>query len=105
MHRLETLLEMSVINNLAKGSNNIRLEREIHSQVRIVPVTNNAHAFEVFALVAHLLCRVFPTFLTKLAGGDLMSGLSDFLLYVELNREPMAVPTGDIRRIKPRERL
>ena len=105
MHRLESLLEMSVIDNLAEGANNIRLEREIHGQVRFIPVTDDTHAFEVVALVIYLFCRIFPAVLPKLAGGHLVTGLSNLFLNVQLNWEPMAVPTGDVRRIEARERF
>ena len=82
MHRFEPLLEVSVIDNLAEGANNIRLEREIHRQIRVIPVTDNTHAFEVVALVIYLFCRIFPTFLPKLAGGHFVTGLSNLLLDV-----------------------
>ena len=82
MHRFESLLKVSVIDNLAEGANNIRLEREIHGQVRVIPVTDNAHPFEVVTLVIHLLCGVLPTFLSKLAGADLVTGLSNLFLDV-----------------------
>ena len=82
MHRFEALLEVSVIDNLAEGANNIRLEREIHRQVRVIPVTDNTHTFEVVTLVIHLFCRIFPTFLPKLAGGHFVTGLSNLFLDV-----------------------
>jgi len=82
VHRFEALLEVSVIDNLAEGANNIRLEREIHGQVRVIPVSDDTHAFEVVALVAHLLCRVFATFLPKLAGANLVTRLPNLFLDV-----------------------
>ena len=82
MHRFEALLEVSVVDYLAEGANNIRLEREIHRQVRVIPVTDNTHTFEVVTLIIHLFCRIFPTFLAKLASGHFVTGLSNLFLDV-----------------------
>ena len=92
---------MTVFNNFAQCADNVRLELKVHRQVRIVPITDNAHALKVLALVIHLLGRVLTAFLTKLGRCHLVTRLAHLLLDVELDRQTMAVPAGNVRRVKP----
>ena len=105
MHGLESLLKVTVVDNLSKRSNNVRFERKVHGEVRIAPITNNTHPSKIVALVGDLFCRIFPTLLPKLARAHLMTGLSDLFLDIELNRQSVTIPTGNIGRIESRECL
>ena len=91
---------MTVFNNLAQGADNIRLELKVHGQVGVVPIADNAHALEVLALVVYLLSCILATLLTELGCGHFMTGLTHFLLNVELNRQAVAIPTGNVWRVK-----
>ena len=77
---------MPVVNNLAEGANNICLKRKVHGEVRIFPVTEHPHPFKIFALITDLFRRVIATLLAKLTGRDLVSGLADLFLNIQLNR-------------------
>ena len=59
-------MQMTVFDNPPQSSDDFRLEIKVHSQIRIVPVTDNAHALEVIGLLTYLPRRVSSTALAKL---------------------------------------
>ena len=105
MHRLETPVQMSAVNNLGEGTNDIRLKPEVHGQVRIVPVTKHTHAHEIGFLGIHLLARIVATVLPEFTGSHFVAGLANLFFNVQLNRQTVTIPPGHIGRIKSRQRL
>ena len=100
MDWLKPLLQVAVINNLAKGANNIGLKRKVHGEVRVFPVTEHTHPFKIFALITDLFSRVIATLLAKLTGRDLVPGLAYLFLNIQLNRKAVTVPTRYVGRVK-----
>jgi len=96
---------MPVINDLAKGANNICLKRKIHGEVRIFPVTEHTHSFKIFALITDLFSRVIATLLAKLTGRDLVPGLAHLFLNIQLNRKAVTIPPRNVGRVKTRQGL
>ena len=86
MHWLETLVQMTVFNNSPQGSNNFSLEVEVHGQVRIVPVTHNAHSLKVFSLLIDLPSGISAAALAKLRCGYLVPWFAHFLFNIKLDR-------------------
>ena len=100
VHRLETLLQMTVVDDLAQGADDVRLEGVIHGQVGIVPVAEHAQTLKIGLLSGHLLAGVFPTLLAKGAGIHLVAGLADLLFHHQLDGQTMAVPARHVGGIK-----
>ena len=91
---------MTVFNNLAKRADNICFELEVHCQIGVIPITDNAHTLEVLSLIVYLLSCILATLLTKLCRGHFVTRLTHFLLNVELNRQAVAVPTRNVWCVK-----
>ena len=100
MHRLEALLQVAVVDDLAQGADDVRLKGVIHGQVRIVPVTEHAQAHEVRLLAIHLLAGVFTAFLAERAGIHLVPGLADLLFHHQFDGQTMTIPARHIGGIK-----
>ena len=105
VNRLEAFVQVSGINDLAKGADDVGFKFEVHGQVRVFPVTQNHQAFEIVALTINLLSRVFTTMLAELAGADLLTDFANLSFNLQFDRQTMAVPTRNIRRIFTAQRL
>ena len=103
--RLEAAYKIAVFDDLSEAADDVRLGVEIHGEVGMIPVADYAEALEVSLLGLNLGLRVLAALLAELSGGYLAAGLSDLLLNLELNREPVAVPARDIGSIIAGERL
>ena len=100
MHRLEALVQVTVVDDARQGANDVRLEFEVHGQVRVIPVTNHPHADKIRALAIHLPRRILATLLAELGGRDLDARFTHLLLDIQFDRQTVAIPPRDIRRIK-----
>ena len=105
MHGLEAAVQMPAVNNFGQRADNVRLKPKIHGQVRLRPVSEHAHPHEIGFLSLDLLAGIVAALLPELGCRHLMPRLADFLLYIELNGQAVAVPTGDIRSINTRQGL
>ena len=103
MHRLEALLQVAVVHDLAQRADDVRLEGKIHGQVGVIPVAKHAQTHKVRLLPGHLFAGIFPAFLAEGTGVDLVSGLADFLLHHQLDGQTMAIPARHIGRIEARQ--
>ena len=105
MHGLEAAVQMPAVNNFGQRADNVRLKPKIHGQVRLRPVSEHAHPHEIGFLSLDLLAGIVAALLPELGCRHLMPRLADFLLYIELNGQAVAVPTRNIGRVKARQRL
>ncbi len=91
---------MAIFSNLAKGANNIGLDSKVHRQVGPLPVSKHAYAHKIFALPVHLPHGIVAAFLAEGRVINFDAGLTHFLFNIVFNRQTMAVPAGNIGRIK-----
>ncbi len=103
VHRLEALVQVAVLDNAGQGTDDVRLEGEVHGEVGIEPVPQHAHADEIGALGIYLPGGIFPALLAKLRRAHLDPGLADLLLDIQLDRQAVAIPAGHIGRIETRQ--
>ncbi len=101
VHRLEALVQMPPIDDPAQRPDDVGFELEVHGQVGPLPVAQHAQPFEVFALAVHLFGRVIATGGTELLMRDTDTSLADFLFDLQLDRQTVTVPAGDIGSIVP----
>ena len=78
-------MQMTAVDNLRQGADNIRLEAKVHRQVGVIPVTQHTHADEIGFLGFHLLARIIPAMLPKLTRTHLVPRLAHFLFNIEFD--------------------
>ena len=105
VHRLEAPGQVPTIDNFGQRPNDIGLKPKIHREVRMIPVSENAHADKIGFLRGHLLAGVFSAVLAELACGHFMARLTDFLFDIQLNGQAVAVPARHVGRVKARQRF
>ena len=96
MHGFGALVEEPVLVDAAERTNDVRLGREVHRQIGIEPISEYAEPDEVLALPLDLALRVIAAQLAERIGFDVLAVL---LLDLVLDRQAMAIPTRDVRRI------
>ena len=79
------------------------LVRGVHGQVRAVPIPEDAEALELLALDRDVALRVRPAPLADVELGQIRFP-PDLALDLELDRQPVAVPSRDVRRETPAHR-
>ena len=84
----------------AEGPNDISLEAEIHGQIGVVPVAEDAEPDEFLALGIDLPGGIVAAGATKLAGVDLDAGLAHFLLDHQFDGQSVTVPARHIGRVE-----
>ena len=100
--RFQSLVEVAFLKNRAERTDFVGLGLEIHRQVGIVPLAENAEADEIPFLALYLLGSEGATELANLIGWHM---LAMQLLDLMLDGQAMAVPAGDVGRIEPGQRL
>ncbi len=90
---------MALGDNLAKCTNNTRLNFGIHGQVGFIPLPHHAQADEIGFLTGNLLGGVVATGLAEGLVIHLHAGFANLLLYLVLDRQTMTVPARHVRRI------
>ncbi len=105
VHRLAALHQVAVGDDLAEGAQDVGLEPEVHGQVGAVPVAQHAQAHEVGLLARHLLGGIDAAGIAEFARADLVPGLAQLLLHLQLDRQAVAVPARHIGRVEARQGL
>ena len=104
VHRLHPLVQVPVLHDAAEGAQLLRLVARRHGEVGMIPVAENSEALEIGALQLDLLVRI------RAAGGteglcvELLARAAVLLLHLQLDRQPVAVPTGYVGRVAAVER-
>ena len=104
MDGLCALVEVAIADDAPKGTQLLRLVGGIHGAVGPLPVTEHAESLEILALLRHLLLSESAASGSKSIDVEFAAGASDFLLDRMLDRQSVAVPPGDVRRIVSIER-
>ena len=104
VHRLEALVHMAVVDDEGEGAQLLRLVARHHRQIRVLPIAEHPEALEVRALRIDLLVGVLAAGGAKCLGIELLPHPAMRFLDLHLDRQPMTVPAGHIRRIVAVER-
>src|SRR5690606_33232909 len=99
VHRLVTLVQVSVLDDLREAAQLVGLELRGHGEIRILPVAGDAEADEVRTLPDDLLQRKFSARRTECAC-ILLRVLAEFLLHGKFDGQAMTVPARNVRRIE-----
>ena len=99
MHRLLAFHQVTRFLDFAQVAHDVGFGTKIHGFVRIVPITDDAQADEVFFLTRDLLFCVLAAQLAEFGGRNVFA--IQFFNH-QFNRQAVAIPTGYIRRIKAR---
>lgn len=94
---------MAVTDDFAQRTNDVGFGFEVHRQVRTIPVTQHAQTNKVRFLAFYLPGGVFTAGGTEFRRADLLTRLTNGLLDFMLNRQTVAVPARDIRRVIARQ--
>jgi hypothetical protein len=89
---------MAVLDDHRKGAQLLGLEARHHRQVGMIPIAEHAQALEVLAL-RRLACRVLAAGGAKRLGVDLLPDPAMGLLDLHLDRQAVAIPARNVRRI------
>ena len=65
----------------------------------MIPVTDDTKAYKIRALAIDLLIRIVAAGLAKFRSLYLLTSLADFLFDGQLDRQPVTVPPGYVRRV------
>ena len=93
-------MDMAIFNDLAEGADDVGLGLEVHRQIGIIPVADHPQTLEIDPLLVHLLGGIAAAGNAKFSGAHLGPRFAHLLLHLELDRQTMAVPAGDIGGIK-----
>ena len=88
--------------NLANHAHGIGFGFVVHRAIGVFPIAQHAQTDKVFFLTGDLLGSIFAAQLTETAGGHVFTVQ---FFHHHFNRQPVAIPTGHIRRVKARQRF
>ena len=78
-------MQMTAVDNLRQGADNVGLKAKVHRQVGVIPVTQHTHADEIGFLGFNLLAGIIPAMLPKLTCTHLVPRFAHFLFNVEFD--------------------
>src|SRR5690348_4919081 len=95
---------MPVADHFAERAQLLRLVLGCHRPIRVVPIAEHSKALEIRALQVDLLLRILATFVAKRSRIQFLTRAAEFLLYLQLDRQTVAIPSGDVGRVETVER-
>ncbi|MNM03225.1 hypothetical protein D3C81_131900 [compost metagenome] len=96
-------MQMAVADDFAQRADDVGFSFEVHRQVWTRPVAQHAEADKIFTLTVNLRSGVFTAFCAELGGGEFLTRLTVFLLHFQLDRQTVAIPARNVRRVKTGE--
>ena len=96
-------MQVAVANDFTQRTDDVGFGFEVHGQVRTRPVAQHAQADKVFTLAVDLLSGIFAALGGEFSGGEFLTRLAIFLLHFQLDRQTVAVPTWNVRRVIARQ--
>src|SRR5690606_14671064 len=100
VNRLESTHQVALGHDLAQRPHDARFHFRVHGQVGLIPLAHDTQADEVGFLAFDLLGGVITTGLAEGFVIHLHTGFADFLLYLVLDRQTVAIPAGHVGRVK-----
>ncbi len=99
LHRLLPAIQQPRLDALPEDADLLRLVGEVHGEVRLLPVAEDAQALELAPLDVDEARRVRPASRAHLGlRHRLLLRASELLLDLQLDRQAVAVPSRDVRR-------
>ena len=105
VHRFEPLINKSLVDKLTERPHDVGLVREIHRKVRPVPFAENTQPLESLALQVDIFFGIFPAFAADLDFAHARLLRAEHLIHLDLDRKPVAVPSGQIRSVEAQHRM
>ncbi len=99
---LQPAIDETLLEDAAERADLVGLGLERHRRVRMVPVAQHAEPLEVRLLPHDLLARIDPREPLRLLDRNV---LAVALFDLHLDRHPVAIPAGHVRRVEARELL
>ncbi len=96
-------MQVAIADDFTQRTDDVGFGFEVHGQVRMRPVAQHAQTNKVCTLAVNLSGRVFTAFRTEFRRGEFLTRLTKFLLNFQFNRQTVAVPTRNVRRVISRE--
>ena len=104
VHGLLALVHEAAVHELPERSDDRGLIARRHREVGMCPVPGDAQPLEVVALRADEPFGVLAARAAEVRQGAGLAAAAEVLFDVELDRQPVAVPSGHVRRVEPRHR-
>ncbi|MNC10460.1 hypothetical protein D3C75_581100 [compost metagenome] len=105
VHRLGTLVQVTIGDNLGHGADDVGFGAKVHGQIGVFPVTQYAQADEVGLLRFDLGLGVFTALGAELGGGNLLPRLADHAFNLQLDGQTVAIPARHIGGVEAGEAL
>ena len=105
VHRAQALVDESheaVLEEVIKRAQNDRFVARRHGRVGMVPAAKHADALELLALQVEKLLRVLAALQPYFRRIQLQLLFAELLVYLDLDGQPVAIPTRDVRCIESR---
>jgi hypothetical protein len=93
-------LHEAALHECGEGVEDRRLEAGIHGEVGTVPFAPDTEALEVLALHVHPVRCEFAATLAQRDPFDRSAPLAELLGHPDLDRHPVVVPAGEVRRVE-----
>ena len=104
-NRFQAFINKVLLKERIEGLENARFVLEGHRLIWIRPAAKDAESLKLRALQVDVLLSVFTAGAANADCGHLQLLAAKLLVYLDLDRQAMAVPAWNVRRIKARHRL
>ena len=95
---LAAAIDVAFFHEVEKGLGGLRLVREVHRQVRLLPAAEDAEALEVAAVLVHVARGKFAALAAKFIGRNFALA-AELFFDLGLDGQAMAIPAGHIRGV------
>ena len=102
VHGFQSLVDISLAHELAEGAGDGGLVAVAHGEVGCVPIPEDAQSNELPFLQLHELAGVLPAFAANLDTGHAGLFPAEHLVDLDLDRQSVTVPSGDVGRVETR---
>ena len=100
VHRLETFVDVALIEEIDKRASDHGLILGAHREVWIFPAAEDAEALEIGPLDIDVLLGVLAAGAADLARGHLRFLGTEFAIHLDFDGQAVAIPAGDVGRIE-----
>ena len=105
INRLQAAIDIALLEEINERPGDRSFVARVHREIRLVPLPKHAQALEFHLMLLDEARRKLAAHAAKLRGGNFVRLPAQFLLDFRLDRQPVAIPAGDVRRTKPGHRF
>src|SRR3984957_6263174 len=99
VHRLQSAIGVAFVKEREKSIRDASLVLRAHREIWLVPLAENAQALEIAPMLVHEASSKCAAEYPKFRRGNLALP-AQFLLPFRLDRDPVTIPSGHVRRAK-----